>query len=243
MSVTRQTLTRATLDHVAVAVDDMPLALKWWHHLGATPVAGGSNGAFATEQVRLSNGGKVELIGCGPEDQTSFITSFLDRYGSGRIHHITLKVPAPLQDSIDRLTAGGLDVIDVSMADAHWHESFLRPSQVGGLIVQVAWASSNDAEFAVSQGRGLPPPVDPVAPAFRRVVLGHRDLDRAAWLWATLGAQIHRQHDWFIATFDGSAIAVEVRRADTNGPLGLVLDPHPAAERTPVTPALLAATR
>lgn len=233
----------ATLDHVAIAVDDMSLALKWWRHLGATPVAGAAVGAFATEQVRLSNGGKVELISRGPADDTSFIHTFLDRYGSGRIHHITLKVPSPLQESIDRLTAAGLDVIDVSTADPTWHESFLRPSQVGGLIVQVAWAGTDDVAFAVSQGRDAPPPVDPAAPAFRRVVLGHHDLDRAAWLWTTLGAQIRHHHEYFMATFEDTSIAVEVRKDVADGPLGLVLQPHPPAERTTLAPALMTAPR
>lgn len=229
------------LDHVAVAVDDIAAARRWWQGMGATPVTGAALDGFATEQLRLSNGGKVELLGRGAGGDDTFIARFLQRFGSGRVHHITLKVPRPLTASVDRLRQAGLDVIDVSTDDPDWHESFLRPSQVGGVIVQVAWASLSDEQFAIRQGQGAPPPPDPTAPALDRVVLGHPDLDEALGVWTTLGAAITGDPDRkrFTARWTGAPIAVEVRQADDAGPLGLVLDGRPACDRTPVCPALL----
>lgn len=238
-----QRLSDVTLDHVAVAIDDMAAAGRWWHDLGATPVARMAGAAFSTAQVRLSNGGKVELIGRGTADGEAFIDAFLQRYGSGRVHHITLKVQGLLQAAIDRLRAAGLDVIDVNTDNEHWHESFLRPSQVGGVIVQVAWASSTDEEYAVRFGDGPPPPPDPSAPAFERVVLGHDDLDRATQIWRTLGADVTAAEDGsrLVAAFPAAPILVEVRQAERSGPLGIVLRGHPAADRTDVHPQILGA--
>lgn len=229
-------LTAVALDHVAIAVDDLDAAVRWWRERGATPVVGGGGSAFSTEQVRLSNGGKVELLSHGRDP--GFVAGFLDRFGSGRIHHLTLRVAASLPDAVEQLRGAGLDVVDVSTAHEHWHEAFLRPSQAGGLVVQVAWASGDDADFAVRAGRGVPPPPDPEAPPLRQVVLGHPDLDAAAALWQVLGATVRRGDGGLIAGWQGSPVEVAVRPAGPAGPLGLVLDGTPAAA-TSWSPAVL----
>jgi catechol 2,3-dioxygenase-like lactoylglutathione lyase family enzyme len=210
------------LDHVAVAVDDPAAARAWWRDRGATPITGFVGEVFGTEQLRMSNGGKVELLSRGTGD--GFVDPFLRRFGSGRIHHVTLKVPGPLTDAVAHLRSAGLDVVDVSTDRAHWHEAFLRPSQVGGLIVQIAWTSGDDTDFAVRQGHGVPPPPDPAAPPLRRVVLGHPDPGRAAALWAVLGAEVVRGPGRLRASWPGSPIELEIRHAATPGPIGLVLD-------------------
>ncbi len=226
------------LDHVAVAVADVDAATGFWADLGATPVAGIDLPTFRTNQVRLSNGGKVELIGSGTTDGPAFIDGFLDRFGSGVIHHITLKVGPPLQDAVTVLRQAGMDVVDVSTADAYWHESFLRPSQVGGVIVQVAWADGGDEDFARRQGRTLPP-VDPSAPALEAVLLGHPDLLVAASVWALLGATVTRGEDVLCARFGDSPIHVEVHQAPQAGPIGLRMNGAVPVVSGPYSPDLL----
>jgi catechol 2,3-dioxygenase-like lactoylglutathione lyase family enzyme len=231
----------AVLDHVAVAVADLPAASAWWRGIGATPVTSASLDGFSTEQLRLSNGGKVELIGRGADGRETFIDAYLSRYGSGRIHHLTLKVPDALEPAVERLDAAGLQTVDVRTDDAHWHEAFLRPRQVGRVIVQVAWASGTDADFAARMGLPAPLPPDPAAPALAKVVLGHPDVVEAGRTWALLGAELTPTADGFTATWDHSPITVEVRTAATAGPMGLVLHGHPAADGSEVAPAILPA--
>jgi hypothetical protein len=43
-----------------------------------------------------------------------------------------------LAGALDVLAAADLDVVDVNLTDDRWQEAFVRPSVVGGLIVQVA---------------------------------------------------------------------------------------------------------
>lgn len=229
-------LSGVAVDHVAIAVADIAAALRWWQDLGATPVAGWTGADFTTEQVRLSNAGKVELI--SRKGDQGFIGPFLDRYGSGRIHHVTLTVPGPLTDAVQHLRQAGLDVVDVDTDDPEWHEGFLRPSQAGGLIVQVAWARDDDESVSMSQGRGPLVPPDPSAPPLRRVVLGHPDLTRAAALWRVLGADVDELGGTLVVRWEGSPIQLEVHAAEVAGPIGLVLDGR-AADATDVSPALM----
>lgn len=231
-------LSTAALDHVAVAVEDMAAAYDHWESLGAVPVSGGANPLFATEQLRFANMAKVELIAPAHGNDPSFIDAYLARFGSGRIHHVTLKVPAPLEASLDALRADGLDVVDHNQSVPFWHEAFLRPSQVGGLVVQVAWAAFNDRDYARHVGRPDPatPPED--APTLEALRLGHPDLEAAAKVWGILGGTLawSSQQDTFTVTWPDSPIAVEVVTADTAGPIGLRgqrLGPSPAGRFAP----------
>lgn len=229
-------LTGVRLDHVAVAVSDLTGATHAWSDLGSTMNTSMTGQTFSTTQLRLGNAGKVELIGAGHDASESFIQPFLRQFGPGSIHHLTLKVPAPLGDAIKVLRLTGLDVVDVDTSGDFWHESFLRPSQVGGVIIQVAHAFGTDEEYARREGAAPPAPVNPSAPALEAVVLGHPTLAAAARLWTMLGAQLDDADGTpdddgdgtFVARFEDSPIAVEVRHAERAGPIGLRLAPLPA---------------
>lgn len=236
-------LQSVALDHVAVAVADLSAAVADWTALGATPASGGSDGTFVNEQLRLGNGGKVELISAVPDVGESFMTAFLARFGSGRVHHITLKVPGPLSAAVEVLADEGYPVVDHSEKLPFWHEAFLGPSVVGGLIVQVAWSPDGDEGYAARVGRPPPQPVDPGAPALSRVRLSHTDLDRAARLWSSLGGTLRwaEDQDRFDVSFADSPISVQVSAGQSSGPLGLVVPGAPPADRTDLRPAFLAA--
>lgn len=229
-----------TLDHVAVAVQDLAPALLHWHGLHAVEVAGGGTEVFRTEQVRLGNGAKVELIAPGEGAAASFVQGFLDRFGAGRIHHVTLKVPGPLLEAAAHLRDAGLDVVDIRTELPFWHEGFLRPSQVGGLIVQVAWSDGTDEDFARRVGRPAPAPPDPRAPSLSAVRLGHPDLRAAADLWRLLGGDVCWGDDRTTVevSFSGSPMGVQVVQAASPGPLGLIVD-GVGAEAGPFSPRMM----
>jgi hypothetical protein len=112
-------------------------------------------------------------------------------------------------------------VVDVATDGDVWHEGFLRPSQVGGLIVQVAWTDRTDEQWAELAGVAIEPPRDDAA-TLLGPLLAHPDLDVAARLWTTLGAAVARDGaDAIDVCWDGAPLSIRVQHGPQAGPLGL----------------------
>lgn len=211
----------ATPDHVAAAVPSIEAAaVRWIDHLGGgwiAPAWDVPGGGFATRQARFSGGAKLELL--EPRTEDGFASRFLARYGAG-VHHVTLKVPA-LLPAVATLEDAGLDLVDVSAEGDTWHEAFLRPSQVGGLIVQVAWSRHDDASWAAVFGETpTPPRVDAARLLGPR--LAHPDLERAARMWRLLGAEVARDGgELLTARWPHAPLDIEVVAGERAGPLGI----------------------
>jgi catechol 2,3-dioxygenase-like lactoylglutathione lyase family enzyme len=209
----------ATPDHVAVAVHDMEAAGKRWHdELGGgwlMPRHDQEDAPFATRQLHYPGGAKLELL---EPLGTGFATAFLDRYGP-RIHHVTLKVD-DLLPAVDALRDADFDVVDVLAEGRVWHEAFLRPSQVGGMIVQVAWSGLSDAEWVAWHGFDPEPP-SPDAAHLLGPTLTHPDLEQARDIWSTLGAEVEHEGDALMVSWNGSPLDVRIEEGPTAGPLGL----------------------
>ncbi|MTV26182.1 hypothetical protein FTX61_12295 [Nitriliruptoraceae bacterium ZYF776] len=215
----------ATPDHVAVAVHAIDAAAdRWVEQLGGTFVAPvwDDGSGFRTRQVRFRGGGKLELL--EPVAADGFAQDFLDRYGP-RIHHVTLKVP-DLRTAVTEVEAAGYDVVDVDDRDPVWREGFLRPSQVGGIIVQLAETSVGDDDWAREAGVEVPEPRAD-APALVGPTLTSPDLDAARRLWATLGATVADDRDALLAVWPGTPLSVRVEPGLAAGPTGLRFTPDP----------------
>ncbi len=213
----------SVLDHVAIAVPDPDAAeRRWVEQLGAGAVSRGSNGIFDSRQVRFAGGGKLELLSpsAGSASDGGFVRGFLARFGTA-IHHVTLKVP-DLHDALATLRAADLDVVDVQDTDDWWREGFLRPSQMGGLIVQIAWSAASDEEWAERVGVAPTPPRDDAATLLGPTIR-HPDLDRAAALWSLLGATVEPQGETLRCTFPDSPLDVHVEQGAPAGPTVLRL--------------------
>lgn len=229
-------------DHVAAALPDYrPSLVRWRDELGGAQVSRFHNApVFRGLQLRYANHGKLELLQPSERDPSpdNFLRRFLARFGTA-VHHLTLKVP-DLPSAIDTLGLHGFDVIDVDLSGEHWKEGFLRPSQVGGLVVQVAWTSTRtDEEWAARAGFALEP-VRPEAASLQGPLLRHPDLDAAADVWAALGADVRRDERGMLAAWEGSPLTVRVVEGDVAGPVGLRFtgtDPRPADDR--LGPAVL----
>jgi methylmalonyl-CoA/ethylmalonyl-CoA epimerase len=215
-------------DHVAVAVPAIDAALpRWRDQLGGVQCGKYESGrGFTTKQYRFRGGGKLELVEPTPPDPAGFVTGFLDRFGAG-VHHVTLLVP-DLFDAVGHLESKGFDVVDVRQ-DAGWHEAFLRPSQVGGWVVQIAWSARSP--------RDPNPP-----PESGSVLIGPRlrypDLDEATDVWRRLGASVEQIDDGLRVWWQEAPIELRIERGDRTGPVALRFDSAPAL---PADPALGAA--
>lgn len=213
----------AVPDHVAVAVPSIDASLsRWRDQLGgrAAVPAFDLNDEFTTRQYAFRGGAKLELL--EPKSSDGFAQRFLDRFGS-RLHHVTLKVD-DFDAAVEALRAEGLDVVDVAKYGRTWHEGFLRPTQIGGLIVQIAWAGRSDQEINDLTGF-RPDPVPADGAVLHGPVLGHPRLDEAARVWAALGGRVERVRadggDALLVRWPGAPLTVRVEQAAKAGPWGL----------------------
>lgn len=213
----------AVIDHVAIAVPSWEAGERRWKaQLGGGVVSFGTTPVFLSRQLRFANGTKLELLAppadAGPDN---FVRRFLDRFGA-HIHHVTLKV-ADLSAAIEVLRAGGLNPVDISMDNPHWHEAFLRPSEAGGLVVQIAYAAHSDEEWARRVGH-QPEAAAPGARSLTGPLLGHPDLGQAARLWRLLGAEVAETGGALVATWPRSALTVRIVHAAEAGAIALLTD-------------------
>jgi hypothetical protein len=228
-----------TPDHVAVAVPDTDAAAaRWRTELGGgwiAPPFPNEAAGFASRQLRYRNDAKLELL--EPTRDDSFAGQFVTKYGA-RIHHVTLKVDA-LLPAVEQLRDEGFDVVDVFAEGDIWHEGFLRPSQVGGIIVQIAWAGRSEDDWA--ELAGFEPEVagDDTAQLLGPT-LSHPDLDRAELVWRTLGATTRRDGDTVIASWPDAPLDVRIEAGEKAGPVGLRFTDAPALpEDVKVGPRIL----
>lgn len=230
----------AVLDHVAVAVPLAGFADYWWGtQLHAGSVSRVSTGVFTARQYRLGGGGKLELLSPDPEDTSAqnFVRTFMARFGT-TVHHVTLKV-ADLAVALEVLEGAGLDVVDVDADHRHWREAFLRPKQVGGVLVQVAWSDTGDVEWARRIGQQPTAPA-PDAPVLLGPRLRHPDLASARQLWKVLGAEVSWRGGGLLCRWPVSPLSIEVVQGAPAGPVGLRMKgipSRPAVEG--VSPAIL----
>ncbi len=219
----------AEVDHVAVAVPDFDVAdRRWRDRLGGRWVSWHHrDGQFRSRQLRFRNGAKLELLTPTEEapEPDNFVRAFLAKHGS-RIHHLTLKVPE-LDPALDAIEAAGLDVVNVGRFGDIWHEAFLRPSQVGGLVVQVAWSGQTDEEWARDHDHELRRP-PPDGATLEGPLLRHPELDDAARVWRLLGAEVTHDAGGLTCRWPRSAMTVRVVPGSTAEPLGLRFADAPA---------------
>lgn len=213
----------AVLDHVAVAVPSVePAQQRWISELGGGLVTKGGNDVFRSRQIRFANGGRLELLTPAPKaGEGSFVSRFLQRFGS-TVHHVTLKVP-DLHAALDVVASGGLEPVDVSDENEQWQEAFLRPSQIGGIVVQVAASTLTEQDWSRLTGFE---PQQPRADAASLLGprLRHPDLDHAAAIWTLLGASVTPSAEALYCSWPDSPLTIAVETGEPAGPVALRMD-------------------
>lgn len=216
----------ATLDHAAVAVEDFDRAeARWRHRLGGRRLARYTGDDFEARQYLYRNGAKLELLAPpAVPPQGNFVRAFLDRHGAA-MHHVTLKV-ANLDAAVANIRREGYDVVELGHVGTEWREGFLRPSQVGGIVVQLAWSALTEEEWRQKNSfLDLKPPSQ--SAAFSGVVLEHPDPAESATLWSLLGATVRRSGQVYECRWDGAALGVDLWPGRVAGPRGLVFEGTP----------------
>jgi hypothetical protein len=199
-------------DHVAVAVPSIEEAGRRWHgHLGGawcSPKHSAGPG-FATQHLRYRGAGKLELL--EPEGDDGFAARFLQRFGA-RVHHVTLMV-SELEPAVEAVREAGYDVVDVSTEDDEWHEGFLRPTQVGGVVVQLARSLRSTEEWSEEMGFDVEP-IPTTGPALRGPTLFHHDLAAAVRVWSVLGGTVEQTDEAVTVRWAAAPLSVRIEHRD-----------------------------
>lgn len=135
-------------------------------------------------------------------------------------------------------------MVDVTTEGERWHEAFLRPSQVGGLVVQLAWQGGSDEDWRRAAGMSEVDAADDAA-VLVGALLRHPDLDEIRRVWTALGAQVVPHEDGPDAAvrvrWDGAPLDLEVRRGEQPGAVAVrfagtgPLPPDPVAGAAVIT--------
>ena len=125
------------LDHVAIAVWSMRDAARLVVDvMGGRFIGGGDNPELRVKaaQFDFEPGFKIELL--EPLGEDSYLAAYLHKHGEG-FHHITAYVE-DVEAAAAELTEAGFGVIDTDVARESWKETFIRPSEASGTLIQLA---------------------------------------------------------------------------------------------------------
>lgn len=235
-------------DHVAIAVPDIDDALPRWRDVlgGSVQWRFHTPAVFRGAAVQFRNEAFLEMIMPSEAEErtrqaggpSGFVTSFLDKFGAS-VHHVTLKVP-DIEVALSTLEDEGFDTIDVHLDDPGWQEAFLRPSQVGGLVVQIAASNRSNEDRARMNGSEVPPP-PPNGARLLGPQLVHDDLARATSVWTTLGGTVENTADGLLVSWTDEPLTVAIRAGDDQRAVGLrFLDAVPRPADPTLGPPVLA---
>jgi methylmalonyl-CoA epimerase len=122
------------VDHVAIAVEDMAATMPLFRDmLGGRFISGGDNDETGIRLLHMMLPGfKLELL--QPLREDSILARSIASRGPG-FHHMTFfvdDVPA----TVKALESGGFQTTGTALMSENWNETFLRPSDSFGALLQ-----------------------------------------------------------------------------------------------------------
>ncbi|GMR11304.1 MAG: hypothetical protein BMS9Abin28_2133 [Anaerolineae bacterium] len=143
------------INHVALVVEDIDQALKFWRdglglevsHVEDVP----DQGAVVT--FLTVGDQEVELV--KPTEDDSGIARYLERRGPG-MHHIALEV-ADIEQCIDHLGAAGVRLINEEPVVGTGGRllAFIHPESTHGVLVELYELTQEEPEIRLARARGL----------------------------------------------------------------------------------------
>ncbi len=125
------------LNHVAVVVDDLDSAIKFWKDALGLPLE--RNEENASEEVRIAflpvGESKIELL--EPTTADSGIAKYLAKRGHG-IHHLCVEVD-DIATAMNRLIENGAELINDTprTREDGTRYAFVHPKSTGGVLVEL----------------------------------------------------------------------------------------------------------
>jgi methylmalonyl-CoA epimerase len=146
------------IDHVAIVVRDLKIALRFYRDtLGVAP---SRILDFPREGVKIAflplggpDGSEIELL--EPTDPTSGVARFLEKRGEG-LHHLCLEVE-DIDAALAELMAAGAAVLDTSpRPTAEGRGVFLHPKGAGGVLLELVQRMESETSGAMDIESGPP---------------------------------------------------------------------------------------
>lgn len=121
------------LDHVAIAVPSIEDSCRLFELLSRAPCSPPET--IESQGVRVAFCGSLEIM--EPLGPDTTVGRFIERRGSG-LHHVAYRC-GDLQAELDRLAAGGIELIDTRpRRGARGHRvAFIHPRSTGGVLVEL----------------------------------------------------------------------------------------------------------
>lgn len=131
---------RTTLDHVAIAVEDLQAAIPFYAALVGRSPSGRERVEPEGVEVAFFDVGSARLELLEPTGPDTPVGRFLTRRGPG-LHHITLRVP-DLAAALARCRAEGAQTVGASARTGAGGRAvaFLDPRTTGGLLIELVEA-------------------------------------------------------------------------------------------------------
>ena len=128
---------RAVLDHIGIAVGDLPKAMAFYHDALGLEVEPPEDVETQKVRAHFIPVGRSALELLEPTSPESTIAKFVEKRGPG-VHHVTLRVEN-LQAALDHLKARGVRLIDESPRPGAEGAlvAFIHPSAAHGVLVEL----------------------------------------------------------------------------------------------------------
>lgn len=125
------------IDHLAVVVEDMEAALKFWRDALGLPLGGTEHNEQEAVDIAFLPVGEARVELLKPITDDSGIAKYLAKRGPG-MHHVCIAV-ADIEGAMAQLAASGIQLINETprVREDGTRYAFVHPKSTGGVMVEL----------------------------------------------------------------------------------------------------------
>jgi methylmalonyl-CoA/ethylmalonyl-CoA epimerase len=125
------------VDHIAVVVEDMDAALKFWQEALGLPLGGTERNEHEAVDVAFLPVGEARIELLKPITEDSGIAKYLAKRGAG-MHHVCIAV-ADIEAAMTQIVANGVQMINETprTREDGTRYAFVHPKSTGGVMVEL----------------------------------------------------------------------------------------------------------
>ncbi len=130
-------MTPIKIDHLAVVVEDMEAALKFWRDALGLPLGGTEHNEHEAVDIAFLPVGEARVELLKPITDDSGIAKYLAKRGPG-MHHVCVAV-ADIENAMAQLAASGIQLINEAprQREDGTRYAFVHPKSTGGVMVEL----------------------------------------------------------------------------------------------------------
>lgn len=130
-------MTPIKIDHVAVVVDDLDLALNFWQNALGLPIGGTEHNEHEAVEIAFLPVGESRIELLKPITDDSGIAKYLAKRGPG-MHHLCLAVH-DIEAAMAHIAAQGIQMINETprTREDGTRYAFVHPKSTGGVMVEL----------------------------------------------------------------------------------------------------------